>query len=211
MRLFTQTSGHTGLCSLPYDRIKYLTKILELLLGNTHRQRQLVISIPRLSGPSIGQNKCYRNILLYVTSVISIMVGHFDCKHSCLIEKNICKAFIFPNRWQDAAESLGIEITSCLCLWVLPNSSSDIFVKYLILSYCKKQSPVWPEVWVKRRTMSIQNVPKSAKVVSLEWWKIGHSCLNPTQNCLRRLYKIAQMAINWPIWSHWNRPILTDV
>ena len=31
--------------------------------------------------PSTGQNKCYGNILLHKTSVISIMVGHFDYKH----------------------------------------------------------------------------------------------------------------------------------
>ena len=46
------------------------------------------------------------NILLYV---ISVMVGHFDCKCSCLIEKNVPMAFILTNRWQDGAESLGIE------------------------------------------------------------------------------------------------------
>ena len=59
--------------------------------------------------PSIGQNKCYGNILLYETSVISIMVSHFDYKHRCLVEKNVPIAFILPSRWQDGAESLGIE------------------------------------------------------------------------------------------------------
>ena len=52
--------------------------------------RQLVVSIP-------------------VRSVISVMVGNFDCKHSCLVEKNV-----LPSRWQDGAESLGIRTTSRL-------------------------------------------------------------------------------------------------
>ena len=37
------------------------------------------------------------------------MVSHCDCKHSCLIKKNVPVVFIFPSRWQDGAESLGIE------------------------------------------------------------------------------------------------------
>ena len=41
--------------------------------------------------------------------MISVMVGHFDCKHSCIVEKNVPIAFILPSRWQDGAESLVIE------------------------------------------------------------------------------------------------------
>ena len=40
------------------------------------------------------------------------MADH-DGNHRCLIEKNVPIAFILPNRWQDGAESLGIETTSC--------------------------------------------------------------------------------------------------
>ena len=90
------------------------------------RHRQLVVSIPWLSAPLsapschlLGQNKCYGSILIYVTSVISIIVGNFDCKHRCLVEKNVITAFISPSRWQDGAESLGIETTSCLCSMLL--------------------------------------------------------------------------------------------
>ena len=57
---------------------------------------------------STGQNECYGNILLFETSVISIMVGHFDYKHRCLAEKNVPKALILPSRWHDGAESLGM-------------------------------------------------------------------------------------------------------
>ena len=42
---------------------------------------------------------------LYETSVISIIVGHFDCKHSCVLEKNVSIVFILPDRWQDGAVS----------------------------------------------------------------------------------------------------------
>ena len=52
--------------------------------------------------------------LRYKTSVISIMASHFDCKHSCRIEKNVPMAFILFSIWRDGAESLGIETTSCL-------------------------------------------------------------------------------------------------
>ena len=57
----------------------------------------------------------WHNILLYETFLISIMVIHFDCKHSCLIEKNVSIVFILPRRWRDDDESLGIKTTSC-CL-----------------------------------------------------------------------------------------------
>ena len=43
------------------------------------------------------------------------MADH-DGKHRCLVEKNVPKALILPSRWQDDAESLGMETTSCLCL-----------------------------------------------------------------------------------------------
>ena len=40
--------------------------------------KQLVHSSPL---PSTGQNQHYGNILIYETSVISIMVSHFDYEH----------------------------------------------------------------------------------------------------------------------------------
>ena len=41
--------------------------------------------------------------------MISVKVGHFDCKQSSLAEKNIPIAFILPSGWQDGAESLELE------------------------------------------------------------------------------------------------------
>ena len=50
--------------------------------------------------------------------MISIMVDHFDYKQRCPVEKNVPIAFILPSRWRDGAESLGMERTSCLWLWI---------------------------------------------------------------------------------------------
>ena len=84
----------------------------KLLNKSPYSHKQLVVSIPRLSSPSChlptGQNKHVRNILINVTSVIFIMVAHFDCIHSCLVEKSVPIVFILPSRWQDGTESLGI-------------------------------------------------------------------------------------------------------
>ena len=60
--------------------------------------------------PSTGQNKHYGNILLYMTSVISVMVSHFVCKHSCLVEKNVPIAFTLASRWWDGADSLAVYV-----------------------------------------------------------------------------------------------------
>ena len=46
--------------------------------------------------------------------MISIMVGHFDYKHRCLIEKNVPIVLILASRWQDGAESLGMELSMAL-------------------------------------------------------------------------------------------------
>ena len=46
--------------------------------------------------------------------MISIMVGHFDYKHRCLVHKDVPISFILPSGWKDGAESLGMEHASCL-------------------------------------------------------------------------------------------------
>ena len=70
------------------------------------------------------------------------------------------------------------------------------------------KASTWQTAWpVKSRQMSIKSGPK---LISLEQWKI----LTPLTNrlkmwqlgqniCCHRLRKIAQSAINHPIWSHW--------
>ena len=40
--------------------------------------------------------------------MISIIIGHFDYKHRCLVEKNVPTAFILPSRWQDGTYSLAV-------------------------------------------------------------------------------------------------------
>ena len=42
------------------------------------------------------------------------MVNHFDYKHRCLVDKIVPIALILPSRWQDGAESLGIELTTAV-------------------------------------------------------------------------------------------------
>ena len=72
-------------------------------------------TIDSLLSPSLdSQHHLLGNVLLYESSVISIMVSHFDYKHRFLVEKNVPIALILPSRRQDGAESLGIEHTSCL-------------------------------------------------------------------------------------------------
>ena len=95
-------------------------------------QRQLVVSVLT----STGQNQHYGNILLCKTSVISIMVSHFDNKHRCLIEKNVPIALILPSRWQEGAESLGIERTSCLCKYAYLMQKISIHVVTAALYLC---------------------------------------------------------------------------
>ena len=53
--------------------------------------------------------------------MISIIVGHFDCKHSCVLEKNVSIVLILPDRWQNGAVSLWIETTSCPYLYTYPD------------------------------------------------------------------------------------------
>ena len=46
----------------------------------------------------------------------------YDGNHRCLIEKNVPIAFILPSRWQDGAESVGMETTSVYDLGLLQSA-----------------------------------------------------------------------------------------
>ena len=50
-------------------------------------------------------------------SMTVLIVKMADCNgnHRCHIEKNVPIALILPSRWQDGAESVEMETTSCLC------------------------------------------------------------------------------------------------
>ena len=41
-----------------------------------------------------------------------VKIADHDENHWCLVEKNVPIALILPTRWQDAAESLGMETSS---------------------------------------------------------------------------------------------------
>ena len=47
--------------------------------------------------------------------MFTVKMADHDGNHGCLLEKNVPIALILPIRWQDAAESLGMETTSSLC------------------------------------------------------------------------------------------------
>ena len=73
---------------------------------------------------------------------------------------------------------------------------------------------VWP---VKRRQMSIKVAQKRFHKQNERFWQLYKDCLKCGQlgqnNYCHRLWKVAQSAINRPIWSHWLGPSdwLTDV
>ena len=67
-----------------------------------------------LSTILLSTKQCYGNILLCETSVFIVKMADHDGNHRCLVKKNVPIALILPSRWQDGAESLGMETTSCL-------------------------------------------------------------------------------------------------
>ena len=50
-----------------------------------------------------------------------IKMADHDANHRCFVEKNVPIALILPNRWQDGAESLGMERTIFLWLFDYQN------------------------------------------------------------------------------------------
>ena len=89
--------------------------------------KQLVHSTPRLSAPS-----CH--LLAKINALGTLFTTRHLClkclkadhygNHRCLVENIVPLVFIFPSIWQDGAESLGMETTSCVwfcccCLYLL--------------------------------------------------------------------------------------------
>ena len=56
-----------------------------------------------------------------------VKMADHDENCRCLVEKNVPIALILPSRWQDGAESLGMENTSCLCFYIVPLFVSALF------------------------------------------------------------------------------------
>ena len=82
------------------------------------KHKQSAVSILRLPVPFcrlLGKIKHQRNILFYKTAVFTFKMANHYGNHKCHEEKNVPIALILPSIWQDSAESLGIETTSCLC------------------------------------------------------------------------------------------------
>ena len=60
--------------------------------------------MPRLSStilPSAGQKKRNGKIILYITYVISAIVGHIDGKHSCILPSSQVSLEIFVSQIGD--------------------------------------------------------------------------------------------------------------
>ena len=123
-----------------------------------------MVSIPRLSLTfcHLLGKKCYGNIILYMTSLISVMVVHFDCKYSCLVENNVPIAFIYPSRWQNDDESLRIVTTSCQCHMIL--QSTD----YVTIE--SGYSWWWPDSWVICYLFSNCGLIFAVVLVNLSWF-----------------------------------------
>ena len=71
-----------------------------------------------------------------------------DGNHRCLVEKNVPIVLILSSRWQDGAESLGMDTTSCLYL----------SCKLLCLRNTKNCSKIFP--LVKFRLVNKKSYPK---------------------------------------------------
>ena len=64
-----------------------------------------------------------------------VKMADHNGNHRCLVKKNVPIVFILPSRWQNGAESLGMETTSCLLLgstdetlqWNLASSADTSF------------------------------------------------------------------------------------
>ena len=60
-----------------------------------------------------------------------VKINDHDGNHRCVVEKKVPIAFIMPSRWQDGAESSGMETTSCN--EIILEQKSEVL-----------QQPIWP-------------------------------------------------------------------
>ena len=76
------------------------------------------------------------------------MADH-DGNHQCLVEKNVPVALILPSRWQDGAESLGIEhklfMNKCPLSWYFVNATAYHKGRCKPSSTSTKSSMFYPE------------------------------------------------------------------
>ena len=84
----------------------------------------------------------------------------FWYKHRCLEEKNVPSALILSSRWQDSAESLGREHTSCL--WLIPScvtlATGDKYSEFELYLLCQRAAvPLSTLAWVDANERKSQN------------------------------------------------------
>ena len=83
--------------------------------------------------------------------------------------------------------------------WTVVRTITFLGVKVITISVtCKKLPNVykkWPKTDFTRKMKEFDTFSK----IALKMWQFGQN------NCCHRLRKVAQSAINRPIWSHWSQ------
>ena len=95
--------------------------------------------------------------------------------------------------------------------WQTPICICTVFIQFKMFLYIILAMPIWRwlgTVWpVKNRQMSIKVAKNDFTTKAKDFdtfTKIAWECRRFGQiNCCQRLWKVAQSAINYPIWSHW--------
>ena len=125
------------------------------------------------------------------------MVSNFDYKHRCLIEKNVPMALILPSRWQDGSESLGIERTSCLCLYdrrlALCCARLDSFAPISLIQKRSERNglgyTVWPDWAIFVTKGYFRNGTFQCSIHTRAWYALScsisgkHKILHTLRNC----------------------------
>ena len=151
--------------------------------------------------PSTGQNKRYGNILLYETSMFVVKMANYDGNHRYFVEKNVPIALILPSRWQDSAESLGIEHQLFMTERYGRISATDL----LATGSCRQQCDQMLEVL--KVAYFLPKLPKQQQkhfYIKEEVFKIAQKGAQNfgiilIEKMLPRLFKSSS-----PIWSLWS-------
>ena len=78
------------------------------------RLEEQLLPIPDVCGSNPVIGKIYTGHLFTSVLVFIVKMADHEGNHRCLIEKNVPIVLILLSRWQDGAESLGMETTCCL-------------------------------------------------------------------------------------------------
>ena len=102
---------------------------------------------PSTIPPSIGQNKCYGNILLYGTFMFIVNMTDHDGNYRCLIQKNVPIALILPSRWRDGAGSLGIKHQLFVVMYIIDFTNGQTFKHRCLVEKNVTSTNISPSRW----------------------------------------------------------------